>query len=99
MLEQRWGRNFPHPSRPALYSGYRIFFQGVKRGLRDVKQLSLSGAKVEDVSSPLDLHGVSQGALYLLTSALYLPLALGYAVAQLVEALRYKAEGRGFDSR
>jgi hypothetical protein len=24
---------------------------------------------------------------------------LGYAVAQLVEALLYKAEGRGFDSR
>ena len=24
---------------------------------------------------------------------------LGYAVAQLVEALRYKSEGRGFDSR
>ena len=24
---------------------------------------------------------------------------LGYAVAQLVEALRYKAEGRGFDFR
>jgi len=24
---------------------------------------------------------------------------LGYAVAQLVEALRYKPEGRGFDSR
>jgi len=24
---------------------------------------------------------------------------MGYAVAQLVEALRYKSEGRGFDSR
>jgi hypothetical protein len=24
---------------------------------------------------------------------------MGYAVAQLVEALHYKAEGRGFDSR
>jgi len=28
-----------------------------------------------------------------------LPLALGHAVAQLVEALRYKPEGRGFDFR
>ena len=28
-----------------------------------------------------------------------LPLTLGYAVAQLAEALRYKPEGRGFDSR
>jgi hypothetical protein len=26
-------------------------------------------------------------------------VAVGYAVAQLVEALRYKPEGRGFDSR
>ena len=26
-------------------------------------------------------------------------LLLGHAVAQLVEALRYKSEGRGFDSR
>jgi len=31
----------------------------------------------------------------------YVPLSfyLGHAVAQLVEALRYKPEGRGFDSR
>ena len=28
----------------------------------------------------------------------HVPVA-GYAVAQLVEVLRYKAEGRGFDSR
>ena len=26
-------------------------------------------------------------------------ITVGYAVAQLVEALRYKPEGRGFDSR
>jgi hypothetical protein len=26
-------------------------------------------------------------------------IVMGYAVAQLVEALRYKPEGRGFDSR
>jgi hypothetical protein len=29
----------------------------------------------------------------------YLTNLLGHAVAQLVEALRYKPEGRGFDSR
>jgi hypothetical protein len=29
---------------------------------------------------------------------LTLHLSLGHAVAQLVEALRYKPEGRGFDS-
>jgi hypothetical protein len=28
-----------------------------------------------------------------------IPLLLGYTVAQLVEALRYKLVGRGFDSR
>jgi hypothetical protein len=35
------------------------------------------------------------------THALIIPSrdAMGYAVAQLVEALRYKPEGRGFDSR
>ena len=27
------------------------------------------------------------------------PAVVGYAVVQLVEALRYKPEGRGFDSR
>ena len=32
---------------------------------------------------------------------IFLPvlISVGYAVAQLVEALRYKPEGRGFDSR
>jgi len=38
----------------------------------------------------------------LLLSTLFLPYFLcmgGYAVAHLVEALRYKSEGRGFDSR
>jgi len=30
---------------------------------------------------------------------LTLDYTLGHAVAQLVEALRYKSEGRGFDSR
>jgi hypothetical protein len=27
------------------------------------------------------------------------PVVTGYAVAQLVESMRYKSEGRGFDSR
>jgi len=30
---------------------------------------------------------------------IYLTYYVGHAVAQLVEALRYKPEGRGFDSR
>ena len=35
------------------------------------------------------------------TLHIYVPItdAVGHAVAQLVEALRYKPEGRGFDSR
>jgi hypothetical protein len=36
------------------------------------------------------------GPSFLLQS---LPIKLGHALAQLVEALRYKEEGRGFDSR
>jgi hypothetical protein len=31
--------------------------------------------------------------------AFHIARILGHAVAQLVEALRYKSEGRGFDSR
>ena len=30
---------------------------------------------------------------------IYIYIYIGHAVAQLVEALRYKPEGRGFDSR
>jgi hypothetical protein len=30
---------------------------------------------------------------------MYMLLCVGHAVAQLVEALRYKPEGRGFDSQ
>jgi len=44
----------------------------------------------------------SQAIPFLLHSCIYLTqceLTMGHAVAQLVEALRYKSEGRGFDSR
>jgi hypothetical protein len=37
--------------------------------------------------------------LSLVIFSLHQYLEAGYAVAQLVEALRYKPEGRGFDSR
>jgi hypothetical protein len=30
---------------------------------------------------------------------IYIPMYMGHAVAQLIEALRYKPEGRGFDSQ
>ena len=36
---------------------------------------------------------------YIYIIYIYIKSLLGYAVAQLVEALRYKPEGRGFDSR
>jgi hypothetical protein len=35
----------------------------------------------------------------LLTQCFKVPMKLGHAVAQLIEALRYKAESRGFNSR
>jgi hypothetical protein len=45
----------------------------------------------------------AQDIRYICHSACYITLptlfAVGHAVAQLVEALRYKPEGRGFDSR
>jgi hypothetical protein len=31
-IESRWGRDFPHPSRPVLYSGYRVFPGGKVAG-------------------------------------------------------------------
>jgi hypothetical protein len=52
-IESRWGRDFPHPSRPALgptqplYNGYRVSFPGVKQPGRDVDHPSLSSAEVE----------------------------------------------------
>ena len=49
------------------------------------------------VAVPL-LHSRSIFPVFLLLLLLLL-LLLGYAVTLLVEALRYKPEGRGFDSR
>jgi hypothetical protein len=40
--------------------------------------------------------GDFDGMMFLITDLL---LTKGHAVAQLVKALRYKSEGRGFDSR
>jgi len=40
-------------------------------------------------------HGIPSGA----SLQIILQYSYGHAVAQLVEALRYKPEGRGFDSR
>ena len=49
----------------------------------------------------LNITGYKLIELYQLISCIndYLKCSKGYAVAQLVEALRYKSEGRGFNSR
>jgi hypothetical protein len=44
-----------------------------------------------------DFVVLSKGAFYAYKCIMYIH-ARDYAVAQLVEALRYKPEGRGFDS-
>ena len=40
-----------------------------------------------------------QGKTYFGLYIIYLYIYMGHALAQLVEAMRYKSEGRGFDSR
>jgi hypothetical protein len=47
----------------------------------------------------LEKHLMQSTELLLLCISLIYLLRYGYAVVQLVEALRYKPEGRGFDSR
>ena len=53
-IESRWGRDIPHPSRPALglpsllYSGYRVSFPRVKRTGRGVGHTSTSSAEVKE---------------------------------------------------
>ena len=53
-IESRWGRDFPHLSRPALgptpsplYNGYRIFPGGKERPGRDANPSSPSSAVVK----------------------------------------------------
>jgi hypothetical protein len=45
-IESRWGRDFPHLSRPAVYDGYRVFPGGRKRPWRDADPSPLSSAEV-----------------------------------------------------
>jgi hypothetical protein len=53
-IESRWGRDFPHPSRPSLgppsllYNGYRVSFPGVKRMGRGVDHPPPSRAEVRE---------------------------------------------------
>jgi hypothetical protein len=51
------------------------------------------------VSSKCFIATLSQVVTMIGYNALFFGTNLGHAVAQLFEALRYKPEGRGFDSR
>ena len=71
----------------------KIFFVLLKYALAmTILDLIPSCIKRNDATQILEIFQVLQLIL------LYLNLE-GHAVAQLVEALRYKSEGRGFDSR
>ena len=47
-IESRWGRDFPHPSRPVAGPWYRVSFPGVKRPGRGVDHPSPSNAAVKE---------------------------------------------------
>jgi len=53
-IEYRWGRDFPHPSRPTLestrllYSRYLVSFQGLMRAGRGVDHQPPSSAEVKE---------------------------------------------------
>jgi hypothetical protein len=69
------GRDFPHPSRPALgplsllYDGYWVSFPGVKRPGRSIVTPPPYNAEVKEgvelyLYYPLGLHGLLWGELY-----------------------------------
>jgi len=73
-IESRWGRDFPHPSRPALgppsppFNGYRVSFPGVKRPGRDVDHPPYLAPRLKKEqsytsTSPLGLRGLFWGEL------------------------------------
>jgi hypothetical protein len=58
-IEFRWGRDFPHPSRPALYNGFRVCFLGVKLPGRGVDHPPPSSAEVKKKRIKLYLYSPS----------------------------------------
>jgi hypothetical protein len=75
-IESRWGRDFPHPSRPAvgphslLYNGYLVFPRGKADGAWRWPPTPSSAEVKERVELyftplPLDLRGLFWGVLYL----------------------------------
>jgi len=76
---------------------------GVKRLGRDIDHSSPLSVKVKNKWScastpPICLRGVDRENVTLFFT-IYRITILGHALAQLVEALRYKSEDRGFDTR
>ena len=62
-IESGWGRDFPHPSRPASYTMGTVYFAAVKRPERGVDHTPPSSAEVEVrvelyICFPLGLRGL-----------------------------------------
>ena len=67
-IESRWGRDFPHPSRPALgpTHGYRVSVPGVKRPWLSVNHPPPSSGEVKErvelyFYSPTGFLGLFEG--------------------------------------
>jgi hypothetical protein len=74
-IESQWERDFPHWPRPtprgppsSLYSGYRVFFPGIKRLWCGVNHPPPPSAEIKEIAElyllSLCLHGLLQGELY-----------------------------------
>jgi hypothetical protein len=92
-IESRWGRHFPHPSRPALglhsllYNGYRVPFPVVKRPGRGVNHPPQSSAEVKE-RVELYLYYPSGPSWPVLGKTL--PLSFIYLICKSVEKCRRK---------
>jgi hypothetical protein len=87
-------------TQPLTNSGIRKSLWVVKRGRRSrlISSLPFMNQLFRKCKSPeshmsMGVHGLLQGHIYFTYEY------MGHAVAQLVEALCYKLEGRGFESR
>ena len=91
-------------------TGTTFFVPEIKRSSRDAAHSSPSSIEVKNEwsctsTAPIRFHGVDRDKFSFISIAnsLYFKLLLftflGYSVAQLVEAMCYKPEGRGFESQ
>jgi len=109
-IESRRRRDFPQPSRPTVESKLPsiqwapCLSRGVKQPKRSVNHPPISSVEVKERIG-LYLYAACVCTWPVLGRTLPLSLLLFtfsvsvHTVALLVEALRYKSEGRGFDSR